>query len=195
MRSSRSRLVLLIWLCCIAFASGQTKSSETQAPKVGNDFVQREFGKNCTINPAVPPVTADLNDDKIEDIVIPARCRNPMMDAGEHNYTVLDPSNAFYGFGDPRITTQYSGEDPEIRDLALLIIHGVRPDGWESPGAKVKFLLVNVPYKTVAVQRFRIKKKRIMAIYVEEATDDKITSAIFWDGKKYKYEPIGSSLD
>jgi hypothetical protein len=34
-----------------------------------------------------------------------------------------------------------------------------------------------------------------MAIYVEETGSDQMTSVIFWDGKRYKYEPLGSSLE
>jgi hypothetical protein len=34
-----------------------------------------------------------------------------------------------------------------------------------------------------------------MAVYIEEATGDEMTAAIFWDGKKYKYEPLGSGME
>jgi hypothetical protein len=39
------------------------------------------------------------------------------------------------------------------------------------------------------------RKKSVTAIYVEESTGDQMTSALFWDGKKYKYEPMGSSME
>jgi hypothetical protein len=189
-----SQRAIYVVLAVISFASAVGAQAPPNLP-VGNDFVQIEFGTTCTLNPSVSPVTADLNGDKIEDIVIPARCTNPMRDAAEHDYVVLDPFNAFYGFGDPKITTQYSTEEPEKRDLALLVIHGTGADAWKSKSLKVKFLLVNIPYKQVSVQRYRTKKKTIEAIYVEEATGNKTTSAIFWDGKKYRYDPIGSSLE
>jgi hypothetical protein len=34
-----------------------------------------------------------------------------------------------------------------------------------------------------------------MGIYIEEATGDEMTSALFWDGKKYRYDPLGSSME
>lgn len=178
-----------------AQASPQS-SAKAASPEVGNDYVQKEFGSTCTINPAVAPIKADFNSDGVEDIAIAARCKNPMIDADEHKYTVLDPYNAFYGFGNPKITTQYSTEDPEHRDLALLIVHGVGKDAWRSSQDKVKFLIVNLAYKDITAKKFTLKKKkRITAIYVDEAGDSQITSVVYWDGKKYKYEPIGASMD
>ena len=51
--------------------------------------------------------------------------------------------------------------------------------------------------KTVAVKKMRImkKKKSTVAIYVEEAGGDQMTAAIFWDRGKYRYEPLGSSME
>lgn len=175
--------------------SATSNSAAPSSPQVSNDYVKKEFGA-CTINPEVAPVTADLNGDGVEDIVIAARCKDPMMDADEYKYTVIDPSNAFYGFGNPKITTQYSAVDPASRDLALLIVHGVGADGWRSPQAKTKFLIVNLAYKQIAAKKYAFKKKKsITAIYVEEAGDSEITSVVYWDGKRYKYEPIGAALD
>ena len=66
------------------------------------------------------------------------------------------------------------------------------------PGAravpKAKFVIINLPFKQVAVKKLMVKKKPIMAIYAEETGGDRMTSATFRDGKKYRYQPIGSSL-
>jgi len=46
------------------------------------------------------------------------------------------------------------------------------------------------------VKKMRVKRKKsTAAIYVEEAGADQMTSAIFWDGRKYRYEPLGSSME
>jgi len=39
------------------------------------------------------------------------------------------------------------------------------------------------------------RKKSVNAMYVEEATADQMTAAVFWDGKKYRYQPLGSSME
>jgi len=40
-----------------------------------------------------------------------------------------------------------------------------------------------------------VKKKAVMAIYAEETSADQMTSVIFWDGKKYRYQPLGAGLE
>lgn len=186
-------------LPALIFALITVSAAQTAAPKsssaVDNQFVQKEFGSSCTLDKDVPPLIADFNGDKIDDIVIAAHCKNPMIDAVEHKYTVLDPYNAFYGFGNPQIMLQYSTEDPRFRDLALLIIHGAGPDAWRSAAPGDKFLIVNLAYKDIAAREFMLKKKRIEAIYVDEADETQTTSVLYWDGKKYKYDPIGSNTN
>ncbi len=189
------RVVSLLVLPLLALSATAARQAAAPPALVDNAFVQKEFGSSCTLNPAVPSVAADLNGDGIDDIVIAARCKNPLMDAAENRFTVLDPYMAFYGFGDPRITTQYATSDPEMRSLALLIIHGSGPDAWRATAPKAKFLIVNLPYKGIGVKRLQLRKKVVRAIYVNEATEDQMTSALFWDGKKYKYQPVGSSME
>jgi len=37
----------------------------------------------------------------VEDVAIAARCKNPMVDQAEHNYTVVDPYYDFFGMAIP----------------------------------------------------------------------------------------------
>jgi len=138
---------------------------------------------------------ADLDGDGVEDVVIPARCTNPMMDQAEDNYVVVDPYDSFFGYGNPKITTQFATEDPQRRGFSLLVIHGAGADAWRSPTPKLKFLIVNLPFKEIRVKKLIVKKKERMAIYVEETGGDAMTSALFWDGKRYKYQPMGSTME
>ena len=139
---------------------------------------------------------ADLNSDGSEDIVIVARCKNVLIDQGEKNYQVIDPMDSFFGYGNPSITTSFAPDDPKLRGVSLLVIHGAGTDGWRSATPLAKFVIINLPVKTLAVKRIRVKRKKFAnAIFVEEATSDQMTSAIFWDGKKYRYQPLGSSTE
>ena len=162
---------------------------------VDNAFVQKEFGSSCTLNASAPAVVGDFNNDGIPDIVIPARCKNPLTDAAENHYVVLDPYYAFYGFGDPRITTQFATSEPENRSLALLIVHGAGADAWRTPGERGKFLIVNLAYGQITIRKLQLKKKTVTAIYANELGGDHTVSVLFWDGKKYKYQPMGSSME
>ena len=138
---------------------------------------------------------ADLDGDGIEDIVIPARCTNPMMDQAENNYVVVDPYNAFFGYGNPRVTTQFASDDPARRGVSLLIIHGAGTEAWHSTTPKAKFLIVNLPFREIHVKKLVVKKKDHLAIYVAETGGDAQTSVLVWDGKKYRYQPMGSSME
>ncbi len=164
-------------------------------PAVDNAFIQKQFGSTCTLI-GIDPLIADLDSDGIEDIVIPARCTNPMMDQIEDSFIVVDPYNSFFGYGNPKITTQFSSDDPQHRGYSLLVIHGAGPEAWHSAAPKAKFLIVNLPFKNVVVKKMAIKKKKtIMGIFAEETGGDQATSVVFWDGKRYKYTPLGSSME
>jgi hypothetical protein len=162
---------------------------------VDNDFIQKQFGSTCTLMPGPPQMKADMDGDGVEDLVVAARCTNPLADQAEDNFTVIDPYNSFYGYGNTKITTQFASEDPATRGLALLVIHGAGPEAWRAATPKAKFVIINLPFKQITVKKLIVKKKTVMAIYAEETGGDHMTSTTFWDGKKYRYQPIGSSME
>jgi hypothetical protein len=193
------RLLFLIVIFASSFSvrlTSQTAGANPSAPSpaIDNDFVQKAFGSSCTLV-AIPPVIADFNADGIDDVVIPARCKNPMSDQTENNFTVMDPYYTFFGYGNPKVTTQFSTDVPEDRGLSLLVIHGSGKDAWRSETPLGKFVIVNMPFKQIAVKRLMVKKKKVKAIYVEETGPDNMTAALYWDGKKYHYEPMGASME
>jgi hypothetical protein len=167
-----------------------------QAPprKIDNEFLHQQFGPEFTLVPELAPIFGDLNGDGVEDVVIAARCKNPLLDQAEHNYTVIDPYYEFYGYGNPVITTRFSEPDPLRRGLMVLIIHGAGPDAWRSTTPLSKFAVVNLPYRTLSVRKMRLRKKSIEAVYIEEAGETGESSALFFDGKKFKYVPMGGSM-
>jgi hypothetical protein len=161
---------------------------------VDNNFVQKQFGSTCTLMSGPPQLKADMDGDGIEDLIIAARCTNALVDQAENNFAVIDPYNAFYGYGNTKITTQFASEDPATRGLVLLVIHGTGAEAWRAATPKAKFEIINLPFRQIAVKKLAVKKKTVMAIYAEETGGDRMTSATFWDGKKYRYQPIGSSM-
>jgi hypothetical protein len=184
-------VILAVGVCLNACALAE----QATAPVVNNDFVQKAFGQNCVMI-GMPAIQADFDGDHVMDIVIPARCKNPMMDQAEHDYQVIDPYNGFFGYGNPRITTQFASEDPERRGFSLLVIHGFGTNAWYSATPKAKFMIVNLPFKDIRVKMLgNKKKKQHMAIYIEETGGDAQTSAVFWDGRKYRYVPMGSTME
>jgi hypothetical protein len=184
-------LLLAFSVALLIPAFGQGPSA---ARKMDNEFVQQQFGREFTLLPEVAPVFGDLDGDGVEDVAIAARCKNPMLDQAEHNYTVMDPYYDFFGYGDPKVTTTFTEPDPVLRGLVVLIIHGTGPDGWRSATPKAKYVIVHLPYRTISVRKMNLKKKTIEAIYVEEAGDSGDSSALFFDGKKFRYVPMGGSM-
>ena len=189
MRKVLSLLAFSVALLLPAF--GQTPPA---ARKIDNDFVQHQFGNQFTLVPEIGAVFGDLDGDGVEDVVIAARCKNPMLDQGEHNYMVVDPYNDFFGYGDPRMTTTFSEGDPSRRGLVMLIIQGTPKDGWRSATPKAKYVIVNLPYRALSVKKMKLKKRTIQAIYVEEGGELGDTSAIFFDGRKFRYVPMGGGM-
>jgi hypothetical protein len=206
MRIPFQRLVFLLLLSVFVaapFSAQQGSSSAAPAPppSIDDKFVHDHFGKEFTLMPEFPAMVADMNGDGIDDLVLAARTKSPMLDAGGFEYTVSDPYHSFYGFGDPKVTSAFTTDDPTRKSIVLLVIHGSGPEAWRAEKPKGKFVLINIPVQTVSVRRVKMGKKLLMAIGVEEYGGDRTTSAIFWDGNvkkntgSYKYEPIGAAMD
>jgi hypothetical protein len=181
-------------LLAFAFALSIAAQAQPATHKIDNDFVRSQFGDQFTLMSDVPPAFGDLDGDGVEDVAIAARCKNPLLDQAEHKYTVMDPYYEFFGYGDPRITTTFSEGDPALRGLVVLIIHGTKPDGWWSANPKAKYVIVNLPYKAISIRKMHMKKRNIEAIYVEESGDMGESSAVFFDGRKFRYVPMGGDM-
>lgn len=202
MSSRRSLLSLFVLLLSVAaFAEKKQQPppparAHSPSPAVTDEFIHKQFGENCSVLPGPPQFVADLDGDGIDDLVVAARCKNPMADKDEYNFAVADPYDSFLGYGDVKVTSTFASDEPGRRGVCLLIIHGDGKDAWRAETPKAKFLLINLPFKTLAVKRLTTKKRTILGVYMEEAAEGENTSSVlFWDGKKYKYQQLGSALD
>jgi hypothetical protein len=197
MRNLLLAIFLASVICQPARAQQPAAPSAGGTETVDNDFIQKRFSSTCTVLPGTQPLIADLDGDSIQDLVIVAHCKNPMIDQTENNFDVVDPYNSFYGYGDTKVTSQFASEDPSLRGLVLLVIHGSGAEAWRSDTPKAKFIILNLPFKRVTVKKLRVKKKKkpTMAIFAEESGSDQMNSVIFWDGKHYKYQPLGASQE
>ena len=170
--------------------------AKSPVPAVTNEYVHKEFGDNCSLLAGPPQFVADLDGDGVEDLVIAARCKNPLADQAEYGFHVVDPYNSFLGYGDVKVTSAFASDEPERKGVTLLIVHGIGPEAWRSDKTKPKFVLINLPFQTLTVKRLALKKRTVLGVYMEEKGEGEATSSvIFWDGKKYRYQILGSDLE
>ena len=163
---------------------------------VTDAFITKQFGESCSVLPGAPQFVGDLDEDGIDDLVIVAKCKNPMADRDQYDFVVADPYHAFMGFGDVKVTSTFASDVPERRGIALLIIHGAEKEGWLAEKPKAKFLLINLPFKTVTVKRYALKKRAVLGVYMEEQGEGENTaSVVYWDGKKYRYVQLGGTME
>jgi hypothetical protein len=168
----------------------------TPSPAVTDEYVHKEFGDKCSLLAGPPQFVGDLDGDGVDDLVIAARCKNPMADQAEYGFHVTDPYDSFLGFGDVKVTSTFASDSPERKGVCLLVVHGVGPQAWRSDKPKPKFVLINLPFKTVTVKRLALKKRLVLGIYMEEQGEGEATSSVvFWDGKKYHYQVLGADLE
>jgi hypothetical protein len=166
------------------------------SPTVTDEFIHKQFGDNCSLLQGPLQYVGDLDGDGIDDLVVAARCKNPMADKDEYGFALSDPYDAFLGFGDVKVTSTFASDEPERRGISLLIIHGIGKDAWRANNPKAKFVLINMPFRTLTVKRLTTKKRIMLGVYMEEQGEGEDTSSVlFWDGKKYRYQPLGSSME
>ncbi len=192
---SRPRFLrLLSSAICLSLAAVAQQAPAT-APAVDKAFVQKQFGNEFSIIPELAPIVGDLDGDGVQDIVIPARAKSALIGEAEFHYKTVDPYTSFFGLGDPKITSEFASEDPHYRGYVLLVIHGAGADAWRSATPKAKFVIINLPFKDIALKRVQVKRKKVVtAIYAEETGGDEMTSATYFDGKSYRYQPMGASM-
>jgi hypothetical protein len=170
--------------------------AKSPSPVVTDELIHKQFGDNCSLLPGPSQFVADMDDDGIEDLVVAAKCKNPMADRDEYKFTISDPFDASLGYSDLKVTSAFGSDEPDRRGLSLLIIHGADRGDWRADAPKAKFLLINLPFKTMTVKRLTIKKKTILGIYMEETGEgEESSSVVFWDGKKYRYQLLGSTME
>ncbi len=129
-------------------------------------------------------LVGDLDADGVEDAVIVARCKTPLAGAVDYSYKAIDPYHAAFGYGNPKITSQFQAEDPDRQNL-VLVIHGAGEKAWRAETPKGKWAIMNLPFDQIGLTRVLFKKKPVMAVNLIEG--ETFTSAVFYDGKNYQW--------
>src|SRR5579862_8980078 len=149
---------LVVLTSTVAFASSKNQPpppahATSPVPAVTDEYIHKQFGDDCSLLRGPAQFVGDLDGDGIDDLVVAARCKNPMADRDDYSFVVADPYDSFLGFGDVKVTSTFASDAPERRGVCLLIIHGADKDGWRAEKPKAKFLLINLPFETIAVKK------------------------------------------
>jgi hypothetical protein len=193
----RPWLVLVTAFLAAGLVAAQTVPPPAPPPSPSvQHVVKQQFGASCDLLPGNSFFTGDLDGDGVEDAAIAARCTNPMPDQADFGFHVIDPYDGFYGYGDVSITSGFVTLHPERRHHVVLIIHGSGAEAWRAAKPKAKFLVINLPFEQISVKGMMLKQKPMMAVFADESSEGPGTiSALYWDGKKYRYQPVGSKAE
>jgi len=187
--------VCLSFTVAVYIASGQSQAPQASPQASTPDLtalVKQQFGSTFKLPGKFPTplITADFDGDGVEDAVIVADSTEPFPDSYAFKYKVIDPYSAYFGMGNPAMSSSFSTNDP-LHNHDLLIIFGSGADAWRAAIPKEKFVVVNLPFDDIAVGRMLIKKNK-PPIFVIKARESQIMdSAVWWDAKKkkWKWEP------
>lgn len=205
-------LLVLLYAAAVLGALRALAQEPTPGPPVGaapppvppadlQEYVHAQFGecfqlatkRSTAIVKYAKPVESkwvyflvnDLDGDGVEDAIIVARCKQPLGGQVDYSYKVMDPYYTKYGYGNPKITSQFQVEDPDRQNL-VLVVHGAGQDAWRSTTPKSKWVFINLPFDHLGLTRVLHKKKPVVALNLLES--ETFSSALFWDGKKYRWE-------
>ncbi|HEY3929602.1 MAG TPA: hypothetical protein VGL89_14620 [Candidatus Koribacter sp.] len=156
-------------------------------------YITREFGPGYIVAANMPVLLGDLDGDGLEDAVFIVTGGNPLLGAGAFGYTVLDPYDGYWSFGDPNLNAHITQTDPGPHYL-VLISHD-----WRGEKAKAKYVFINLPFKqisltptTLGASHFKKgKEKKVIAAIATLETDGQ-QGAVFWNGKTYKFIQLGN---
>jgi hypothetical protein len=154
-------------------------------------YATTEFGPSFKLDPKVAPMFGDLDGDGKEDLILVGTSNTPLLSQQQFGFKVEDPYDAYFGTGNPEITSQFSLHFDGSSRCFLIVF------GWRLPPSKhkqvSKFVLINTPFETASIVNLRLKKKKIQAIEAIDRTT--LHSLLFWDGKHWHWSAQGMEGD
>jgi hypothetical protein len=110
-----------------------------------------------------------------------ATAKNPLGGELDYHYLAIDPYDAYFGWGNAKDTVQFSATNVGATRY-VLVVHN-----WRAP--KAKFVIVNLPFDQLSTGRVAIKKKKATVNSIHAVEIGGLGSDVYWDGKKYRWEP------
>jgi hypothetical protein len=167
----------------------QQVAADKAAPTVPDyqQTIETQFGSDFKLDKKFEPMIDDFDADGAEDLVLVSIGKNPLAAQGVKGYKVIDPYDAYFGFGDPKVTTKFASFG-DGTSHCVLVIHN-----YQSAIPKAKFVIVNLPFERLSRSTTPFKKRTVAAISATE--EGGLNAMVFWDGKKYRWDPTDFSTD
>jgi hypothetical protein len=194
----RSRLAVILFSVLIGSSLLLAQSKSTKLPRVEptkppaevthtdvSDYLKDQFGDGLSLTPGFSLMKGDLDGDGNEDAVMVVNGMNPLTNEARGGYIVIDPYDGYWGWSDPKMTMSFPKTDVAKPNF-VAVVHG-----WKLEKPVAKYVIVNLPFKIIAMGSFKVKKNVVSAIVTEET--DGVNAAVYFDGKKYKWVPFGSN--
>jgi len=197
---SISRYRFCLPAACLLLASlvsaqpAPISTPKTPAPTLADPaaYLALQFGPSFKLDPTIPPMFGDLDGDGKEDIVLVGTSATPLMAQEKFSFKVEDPYDAYFGTGNPKITSQFTLHfDGSSR--CILIVFGWRLPPNPKANKVSKFVLINTPFESVSIVNLRLKKKNIQAIDALDRTT--LHALLAWDGKRWLWLAQGMAGD
>jgi hypothetical protein len=192
----RQVLPIALFFCAVASSAQSSQANPVVAPaqidasKQAQAVVDAQFGDQFVLSQDFPVLIGDFNGDGSQDALFVATSRAPVQ-IGTDRFRVLDPSSEYFGYGDPKITSQFASMKPGPARY-LLIIHGSGSEGWRAKEPKSRFVLINVAFDRLSIGHFLKKKKVFDDINLEETGI--LNAFLYWNGHIYKWQPGPAEL-
>ncbi len=169
-------LAVIVVSACLAAAQ--------QPPATTPDAVQicaHEFGDQFKVDSKFAPLIADLDGDGREDLAMVATSKNPLSGEFEFHYRAIDPYDGYFGWGNVKDTVQFSATNAGPNHF-VLVIHD-----WRAP--KAKFVIINLPFDRLSAGKIATRRRKAGVNTIHAVELGGMSSDVYWDGKKYKWEP------
>ena len=174
---------------CIALGAQTSPNAAPQSELQA--IISAQFGPQFVLLQNFPILTGDFNNDGSQDAVFVASVKGGLQ--GESGrFRLLDPSNEYFGVGDPKITQQFASPYPDGHRY-VLIIHGSGKEGWRAKEPTEKFVLINLAFDRLSVGHMMMKKKKVVDDIGLEETGI-LNSFLYWNGRLYKWQPGASEM-
>jgi hypothetical protein len=174
----------------LAFAAACISACAQQLPVPTVDMQQtctREFGEQFKLDPRFAPLTMDLDGDGRDDLVMVATAKNPLAGEMQYRYRAIDPYDGYFGWAHVKDTVQFSATNATVTRF-VLVIHD-----WRAP--KAKFVIINLPFDQLSTGQVASRKKKSALATIHAVEVGGLSADVYWDGKKYKWEPSYINAD